>query len=54
LYTLLSFVVQSGEEPVRTSRIVGMKTEFELERQRNVVCGFTAVFVALTARAMAG
>jgi hypothetical protein len=54
LYTSLSFVVQSDEELVRTSRIVEMKTEFELERQRNVVCGFTVVFIALTARVMAG
>ena len=54
LYMSFSFVVKPGEEPGRTSRIVKMKTMFALERHRNVVCGFAAVFISLTARIMAG
>lgn len=37
-----------------TSRIVEMKTEFALERQKNVVMGWDAAFRLVTARTIAG
>ena len=38
----------------RTSRMVDMKMELALERQKNVVCGEEASLIIRTPRAMAG
>jgi len=59
LYTQVSRRFHSGREPddegpSRTCRMVEMKTELALERQRNVVCGFAAAFSLLTPRIIAG
>lgn len=46
--------VKHGYQERRTLRMVEIKTEFALDRQRKVVFGFVLFLAASTARFMAG